>query len=262
MYKYTDKNRIHLHELDGRPLIGTSKVVGVIAKNLVWWAAELSAVECLEVGEKIPTIREEYLLACSSPDKKTAIDTLQKKYPLFKKARFAHFASKNDKAEKGTDMHAELEKYIKACLERGGGPEQIETEHKAVKIFSEWAIVNVDKFLWSEIHCYSENMWVGGIIDAGFIDKQGKVGIIDFKSAKEAYISYFIQIAGYDLQINENGGYDADGKKILELPKPIDYYLVFPFGAEKPEAITNYDIEPLKEGFKSALVLYKLTENK
>lgn len=259
-YKYIDEKGEHLHTFEGKPLIGTSSVVGVISKPLTWWAAELAAVECLEAGEKIPTIREEYLLACASSDKKKAIDELQKKYPLFKQARFAHFSDKNKKADKGTDMHTELEKYVRGCLERGGEPEETDSEHRAVKVFSEWAVKNVKRFLYSEIHSYSEKLWVGGISDCGFEDKQGKVGIIDFKSSKEAYIGQFIQIAGYDLQLQENGGYTAEGKKIFELEKPVDYYVVFPFGAENPDAVANYDIEPLREGFKSALTLYKLLQ--
>ncbi len=260
-YKYTDTTGEHLHSLEGKPLIGTSKVTGVISKPLTWWAAELAAVECLEEGVKIPTIREEYLSACESNDKKKAIDELQKKYPIFKKARFAHFSDKNKKADKGTDMHAELEKYVKLMIsDQDGKPLEMNGyDHKAVEIFAQWAVKNVSKFLYSEIHCYSEKMWVGGISDCGFIDKQGKVAILDFKSSKDAFISQFIQIAGYDLQLSENGGYTAEGKKIFELEKPVDYYVVFPFGAEKPEGITNYDVESLREGFKSALTLYKLT---
>ncbi len=262
-YKYIDEKGEHLHTLEGKPLIGTSKVVGVIAKPLTWWAAELAAVECLEAGEKIPTIREEYLLACGSSDKKKAIDELQKKYPLFKKARFAHFADKNEKADKGTNMHAELEQYVKLMIsEQEGKPLEMNGyNHKAVETFAKWAVQNVARFLFSEIHCYSEKMWTGGISDCGFEDKNGKVGIIDFKSSKDAFISQFIQIAGYDLEISENGGYTAEGKKIFELEKPVSYCVVFPFGSEMPTVIPNYDVETLREGFKSALTLYKIINN-
>lgn len=123
-YRYTDtEEKKHLHEIEHngewKPLTGTSSAVSeVLAKNLTWWSAELSAVECLEVGEKIPTIRQEYLEAVASDDKKKAIDALQKKYPLFKKARFAHFEKKNETAKSGTDLHEILERFCRAEIRR------------------------------------------------------------------------------------------------------------------------------------------------
>ena len=262
-YKYIDNEKQkHWHEIDGKPLLGTSSVCNVIAKNLTWWAAECSAVECLEAGEKIPTIREEYLEAKKKG--KEGIDALQVKYPIFKKARFAHFVDKNSKADKGTDLHAVLEEYVKLCLKDfEGRPIDIEGSNlldapEQVKLFSKWAVQNIDRFVFSEAHCYSENLWIGGISDCGFIDKQGKVGIIDFKSAKEAYISMFIQIALYDLQLSENGGFDENGKKLLE-PIKADYYAVWPFGGNVVEPTLNYDVESLRQAGLAALTLYKIT---
>lgn len=255
MYKFIDEKNEHLHTLNEKPLIGTSSVCNVLAKNLTWWAAETSAVECLEVGEKIPTIREEYLEACASTDKKKAIDALQVKYPIFKKARFAHFADKNSKAKKGTDLHAELEKFVKS--EMGIEPCDIATLDLKIVPFVEWAKKNVKRFLWSEMHCYSEKLWLGGITDCGFEDNEGKYAILDFKSAKDAYLSQFWQCAGYDLQIAENGGFDKDGKKVFELDKPISYYAVLPFGMEKPEVKFYYDVEGGRSAFEAMLLLYK-----
>src|SRR3990167_10075513 len=138
IYKFDNKE--HLHLLDGKALTGTSSVGNVLAKNLTWWAAELSAVECLEAGEQIPTIRAEYEEACNSGDKKKAIDALQKKYPLFKKARFAHFAKKNDTAKSGTDLHSLLESYVKRCIqEEGGKPIPTDSANFEVCSFSGWA---------------------------------------------------------------------------------------------------------------------------
>lgn len=255
-YRFDSKNHIHL--LDEKPLIGTSTALQVIAKNLTWWAAETSAVECLEVGEHIPTIREEYLAACASTDKKSAIDALQKKYPIFKKARFAHFADKNDKAKKGTDMHEELEKYVKFCLMRGF-PEVLDTEHAAVKVFHEWAKKNVKRFIFSEAHCYSEKHLLGGIADVAWIDNEDRAIIGDFKSSKEAYQNQFFQIAGYDIQFTENGEYDSEGNRISEFPFKVAGYAVIPFGAQNPEPVLNYDTETNKKAFLAAVELFKIT---
>lgn len=261
-YKYTDEKKAHLHTLDGKPLIGTSTAMGVIAKNLVWWAAELSAVVCLEAGEKIVGIREEYLAAASSPDKKKMIDALQKKYPIFKEARFAHYNDKNTKAEAGTDMHAELEEYVKMCIEKNEG-KPVETEAggaKAVQLFSKWSVKNVEKFIASEGHCYSEELWLGGITDCVALLKDGSYAIIDFKSSKEAFASQFFQIGGYDVEITENGIFDADGNLIWKLPEGKEFtkHIVIPFGAENPEPVIDESYIRNREAFKHALGLYKI----
>lgn len=257
-YQFVDEGRKHLHTLGERPLRGTSTITDIIAKNLVWWSAELSAVECLESGEKIETIRQEYTEAASLPfpHKKKAIDALCEKYPIFRKARFAHFERKNETASDGTDLHAELEKYVKGCLALGGAPIEYETEHKAVKVFSEWAVANVEKFLWSEGHCYSEELWVGGISDCGAVLKDGKVAIIDFKSAKDAFFNHFVQVGGYAVQIEENGILTKDGEKVMELSAPIEALIIVPFGNGEVVPAVRYNVSDYKRHFTAALDLY------
>ena len=229
--KYEFNQEEHLHLLGGKPLTGTSSVGNVLSKNLVWWAAELSAIECLETGEKIPTIREEYMKAASNPNKKQAIDALQKKYPIFKKARFAHFDKKNKAATEGTNLHAELERFVKSQM---GIMQEMSLELlPKIQSFVVWAKVNVKRFLWSEAHCYSEKLWVGGITDAGAEMNDGRIAVIDFKSSKEAYPNQFIQAAGYALQIDENGLFDAFGKRSKKLDKKINSLIIVPFGKNK-----------------------------
>ena len=259
-YKYIDEDGEHLHTLDGRALLGTSTITGVISKNLTWWSAELSAVECLEAGEKIPTIREEYLEACNG-DKKKNIDALQKKYPIFKKARFAHFGDKNTKAKKGTDMHALMEDYVNECINTNNGiPLATMVENLKLGSFVSWSINNVSQFKFSEKYVYSKNLWSGGIFDIIFIMKDGKTIIGDFKSSPIAYDSQFIQVAGYDEQQSENGIFDKDGNKLSE-PLKIDAYIVFPFGAEVLKPEIRYNTLELRSGFKCATELYKLTNH-
>lgn len=258
-YKFIDNKREHLHTLDGNPLIGTSTVVGVISKPLTWWSAELAAVECLEVGEKIPTIREEYEEAVISGDKKTAIDALQVKYPIFKKARFAHFESKNEKADKGSEMHEDLEIYVKWCIkEYEGIPQGQEGNTRApTRYFAQWARENIKKFLVSEGHCYSRELWCGGITDCMAEMKDGQIAIIDFKSSREAFDGQFIQVAGYDLEQSESGILDAEGNEILP-PQKVTKYIIIPFGAKEFKVEERYNVEELQEGFKAANKLYKL----
>lgn len=256
-YKYTDEGKAHLHSFDGKPLLGTSTVVNVLAKNLTWWASELSAVECLERGEHIPTIREEYLEAKKKG--KVGIDTLQKKYPIFKDARFAHFRDMNSKAKKGTDMHSTLENYVNKCLRLNEGkPLPDKTEDKKLENFINWSILNVKRFMYSEKYIYSTKLWVGGIFDLMFEHNDGKICIGDFKSSREAFDGHFIQISGYDLQQSENGIFTAEGVKIAE-PQKVEAYYVFPFGSEKFEVGVRFNVEELREGFRNCVNLYKLT---
>lgn len=262
-YKYIDENKAHLHTYLGKPLLGTSTVVGVLSKNLTWWSAELAAVECLESGENIPTIREEYLKAKELG--KEGIDALQKKYPIFKKARFAHFVDKNDKAERGTDMHAIMEEYVKRCInENHGIPfpvfDSLENEKDDIKLqnFVNWATSNVIAFLFSEKNVYSDRMWTGGIFDVMFERKDGKICIGDFKSSKEAYLSQFIQIAGYDIQQKENGIFTPEGYKLSD-GLNVEAYYIFPFGSDKFNVEVKYGLDELRNGFENCVNLYKLT---
>jgi len=222
--------------LDNKPLLGTSTIANNLPKNLTWWAAEMAAVECLDKGILIPTLREEYELAVSSPNKKKEIDKLQRKYPIFKKARFAHYEKKKEKAETGIDMHAELERYINDTMNNEA---PVLPYIDKIQPFIEWSKKNVKKFLWSEKHCYSERLWVGGIIDAGAVLKDGTSALIDFKSAREAFLSHYVQAAGYAIGAEESGLLDKNGNLIMKLEKPIEKLLIVPFGAYKVEPQEN-----------------------
>ena len=254
-YRFVDENKEHLHLLDERPLTGTSSVVNVLAKNLTWWAAETAAVECLEAGIKIPTIREEYEQARISSDKKQAIDALQKKYPIFKKARFAHYDDKNKKADKGVDLHAELEHWVKAQM----GKHPVKAKYDArIKPFTDWCAKEVKSFIASEGHCYSEKLWVGGITDLIPELNNGELAVLDFKSSKEAFPGQFIQCGGYAIEIEENGLLSQDGKYAMKLDRPITKLIVVPFGAEVVVPEIKSNVEDWKKGFRDATGLYRI----
>lgn len=123
--------------------------------------------------------------------------------------------------------------------------------------FVDWCAKFVKRFLWSELHCYSETLWLGGVCDCGVEMQNGDVGLIDFKSAKDAYFEHFVQAAGYALQLEENGGFTADGTPMFKLEKPIEFIAILPFGATDIIPRTNHELLELKECFKSTLQLYK-----
>lgn len=257
-YRYIDEAGEHLHTLDGIPLHGTSTIAGAMPKEgLTWWASEVASVVCLESGQHIPTIREEYaaVVALCGKDKKNARDRLQRKYPIFKKARYAHRDHRDAKAVTGTGMHGELERYIKMCIyDHAGEPVPVLDGFmgREVGIFAEWALEEVDEFLWAEGHCYSEALWTGGICDCGAILRRGRgVAIIDHKSSQDAFPAQFAQLGGYDTAISENGVLTPNGARVLA-PVNASALIVFPFGAAEPKPQIRLDVDNCRNGFRSA----------
>lgn len=253
----------HCHTLDGRPLIGTSTAVNVLAKPLSWWAAG-KAVETLgwihpdikDDGKVIgKRTKEERVMAVAETLRSIKIMTADAFVKLLDRAYKAHSVSLKDSSEKGTDLHQELEDFVKS--EMGKKPKR-DFDPK-IQPFIDWSKKNVEKFIYSEAHCFSERLWTGGISDAAALLKDGSMAIIDFKSSKEAYISQFIQCAGYAIQIEENGLWDKNGTVSKKIDKTFDTLIVVPFGAKEVVPKVRKDIKELKQGFESAVYLYKLT---
>ena len=163
-YKFEESK--HFHSIEGKALLGASTVVGVLAKPLTWWAAGLA---CEKFGwtnkgnaKKGWTPREQRLQKAEQFLNSIELHTPETWLDLCDEAYSAHSKKLTDSAKSGTDLHAELEKFV---LDRMNGitgtyPEQIMP-------FIRWADENVKKFLWSELNCFSETLWVGGISDVG-----------------------------------------------------------------------------------------------
>lgn len=255
-YKYIDEGKQHLHTLDGKALIGTSSVSNVLAKPLTWWASGLAVAKFGWMNKKDENgkfrTKEERLHQAKGQRGWIAGFTDEGYLELLDEAYAAHSKKLETSAVDGTDLHAEIEKFIKDDMAGVRG-------HYDPKIdpFIIWADKNVKRFLWSEGHCYSEKLWTGGISDAGFEDKDGKFAVLDIKSSKDAYLSQFWQCAGYDIEISENGVLDKDGNLIYKLEKTIDYYVIFPFGMKEPEAKLYLDAKGGREAFEAEVFLYK-----
>jgi len=263
VYRFEEENHVHEIKVDDewKPLTGTSSVTDVMAKGgLIWWGVGL-ALEMLGYTKKKDENKkwlkkEKRLISIKKFLPKLKKMTDEEYLNLLDEAYYAHFNYKNEAAVDGTDLHEKVEEWIKG--EMNG--EKV-TPDTLIMPLVKWAKENVDEWLWSEVHCYSEEHWLGGISDIGFRDKEGRIGILDIKSSKDAYLGHFIQCAGYDIQISENGGYTPDGEKIFDLDgKEIDYYAVLPFGMTNPEVQTRFNTDELREGFLAATTLYRLTK--
>ena len=258
-YRFLHDNHVHQIFKDGewKNLYGTSGVPGILNKNgLTWWASGLAVGKLGWLSKKDGSKflrKEDRIKAAEKKLSEIKGMSAEDYLNLLDDAYCAHSKKLDSSASAGTDLHALAEAWIKAQISGN-----LITPHPQIMPLVKWAEENVQTWLWSEMHCYSEVDWLGGISDAGFIDKDGRFAILDIKSSKEAYTSQFIQCAGYDKQITENGGYTSDGKKIYDLgTNKIDYYVIFPFGMTEPTAQTRHNTEDLKEAFDACLKLFK-----
>ena len=266
-YKFDDTIHLHLFQKDGewKPLTGTSSVVNVLAKVLTWWASGLAVGKLGWIKKADPrkaTVEEVKGNAIVRMEAaRKSLSALKKMTPagfldLLDEAYKAHSVKLKDSAAAGTDLHAELEKFVKYRM--GLNKLHRPIFDPKIKPFEDWADVNVKKFLWSEAHCFDELLWVGGICDAGAELLDGSIALIDFKSAKEAYDSHFIQAGGYAYQIDNGGLWDSTGTKSKKLGKNIEHLIIVPFGAEVIVPQFKNNVADYKQGFANCVQLYRL----
>ncbi len=262
-YKFINEGKAHTHTLDTgtgpQPLYGTSTVVGILNKPLAYWAAGMAVGTLGWTATKSdPAMRLEVATVAFEIIKKLDPKAWLKRLDLAYKA---HNEKKKDSAEAGTDMHECLETYVKLMIsDHGGVPKiPIDAPHEAVGRFAKWASLNIEKFIFTEGHCFSAKHWVGGICDVGAIMKDGKFALLDFKSSKEAYYSQLVQIAGYAVQVEESGVFTANGDRLME-PRTVDELIVVPFGSDTIQTRSAQNIAAFKEAFVGALVNYKLSK--
>ena len=266
MNKYHFDSVKHAHYLNDKPLMGCSTIVNIIAKPLQWWVAEqtLKPLGWQKYNKKIdgkykivpdkirlPDV-DRMRLAISEMRPKVFLELLDSCYT-------AHNNRKEEAGEKGTERHATLEKYVKHCMKEHDG-KPYKDLNETIQVFIDWAQVHIKRFLWSEVHTYSKELWTGGVADVGWEDLQGRVVAGDFKSSKDVFFSQFLQVAGYDTMLSESGGYDADGNKTFTLKRPIEAYCVAPFGQDEFDPIIMDYVEEFRSAFKSCTHIHKLNE--
>lgn len=250
-FKFIDDQ--HAYLLDGKPMMGTTTVLGVMAKpGLVWWSSGMAVAKMGWINKKKASAKDRLgqaevkLAEIRNLDGKQYLALLDEAYVAFNK-------EKDRTATKGTDLHALLEGYIKSHM---AGKSQ-ENPDPLIVDFVRWSEQNVKRFLFSEMCCFSRDMWVAGTADMGYEDKDGRVVFGDFKSAKEAYFSTWVQIAGYHLQVVENGGVTKTGEVIYQAERPFTHYACFAQRAGLGSPFIIEDSVYLRNAFKSCVGLYK-----
>lgn len=279
-YRFLEKD--HLHQLwsdrkeEYENLTGTTTILEVLGKPLAYWASGLAVKEFSGIDDcRILTkIKNKKATTEEVKDINTKVGvwlethkdiSVEDYIKICQKAYSAHAETLKDTAEEGTDLHTELEKIVKIFMAGGAIPAIVPAEKKQLLDFMLWAKENVKRFIGSEVHCYDEIMFVGGICDVVAEMKDGSYAIIDFKRAKDAYFSHFCQCAGYDLQLQKNGGLDKDGNTIMALEKPISRYIIIPFGKPEFGPVENNNIKGLQKAFVSLVNIYReksIFENK
>src|SRR3990167_9943180 len=114
-YRFLNKDGEHLHQLwienEWKNLTGTSSVVNVLAKPLTWWASGLA---CEKFGWLNPKKNPQEIVRQALQEgwervKGLSLEAYEK---LLGEAYKAHSVNLKDSAEKGTDLHFELEHWV------------------------------------------------------------------------------------------------------------------------------------------------------
>lgn len=266
-FRFENSKGEHAYFLDDKPILGTTTVLKIIEKPLTWWSAGMSCEKFgwialnkddngkIKYSEQYRLAEREKLAKKAAAEKLEFIKALTPEayFRLLQEAYRAHDVFKDRAAVKGTDLHASLEEYIKAHMT---GREVLLPDPRILP-FIAWAQKNVRRFLFSEMCAYSEVLYCGGTADFGYEDMDGNFVLGDFKSHLEAYFTDKIQVGGYDIQISENGGFTAKGDKVFILTSKFKYYAIFceKAGMDRPFIIK--ETEECKQGFASAISLYK-----
>ena len=225
-YSFDDKNHIHL--LDDKPLLGVTSVLNVISKPfLIQWSANMA---CEYVRDNLKDISE-----------------LEE---ILSKAKTAHRKKKEAAGDWGTEIHAWIEAFVLSEINDTAPAPKLpddKMKRKAVQNFLTWVTENKVKFLDSEKHVWSKELWIGGILDL-VITMNGKKYIGDIKTSSGIYNEAFFQMGAYNICLNEmkqNG--DIEGYVVINLKKD---------GTMETKMATDMKLN--QDAFKYALGLYKI----
>jgi hypothetical protein len=135
-------------------------------------------------------------------------------------ARVAHARKRDTAADAGTDLHALVENWVRACIDENDGYPKV-YEPGPIEDFTKWAIKENIRFLAAEKRLYSKELWVAGTCDLIF-EKDGKKYIGDIKTYAKIWDRVpFFQCAGYASMYEEmsNGLETIAGYAVIRISK-------------------------------------------
>lgn len=212
----------HIHLLDGKPLIGVTTALQVIAKPfLIQWSANMAC---------------DYV--------RTNLKDIEDLEEILTEAKLAHKKKKEKAGGWGTELHKAIEQWIK-----DGNEPVLKGDNQQIVFdkFKDWAKKNGVEFLENEKHVYSKELWIGGVLDL-VIKMDGKKYIGDIKTSSGIYNEAFFQMGAYNLCLEEMGEHtDVEGYLVINLKKD-----------GKMDMKMAIDMQLNKDAFKCALGLYKI----
>jgi hypothetical protein len=230
-----EKNHNYYADPEGKQAYtGITSILGVIGKPmLIQWAAN-EAIKYIQAN------------AAVNNEKQTTFYLATEE--LLEEARKAHAKKKTDAADHGTTAHAMVEDYINNCLTLSKGqPLEGNEKSKPIKKFIDWALENVDHFLFSERRMCNKELFVAGTADFACVLKNGKTVMGDFKTSSGVYgIDYFLQVAAYRYLAEAEGDASYDGSVIVRLGKDGSF-----------EELYRYDYKTDLAAFLACHTLYR-----
>ena len=224
--------KTHSYTLGGKKMTGVTTVIGVLAKPaLIGWAAKM-AIEYVKDNGEVDEEGEYHV----TPE-------------ILEHAKSAHTRKKEEAGTHGTDAHSLIEEYINFCLANKGKPFALgkRAEIAGIKQFVDWAVKDVDNFLFAERRMFNKEMFVAGTADFGCVLKTGQKLMGDFKTSSGIYgIDYYLQCAGYKILAEGEGDKPYSGCVITRLGKDGSF-----------EATYSYDTKTAEDAFKACLVIYR-----
>lgn len=253
----TGRMKKHVYLMDGVQMTGVTTVLGVIAKPaLIQWAADMAVGY---IKERAPLFKDvltkietkpamQFTGMQNVPDDQRVVND-----EILAEARVAHAKKKEAGGDAGTDLHAEVEEYIKHMLaDFDGVAQKVNPGFSAgAQKFIDWAVANGIKFLASEKQVYSKEWFCAGTFDFSF-EKQGQRFIGDLKTMKKMWDRVpFFQTAAYMKMSQEMGEAPYHGSCIVNVNKE---------SFELTEHWT-FDHESDRLAFEAALTLYRQLAN-
>ena len=244
-YRFIENSRDHLHQ----------RLVNGEWKNLTGVSSVVKDITNFSIAAYYGSRRALMALGYDPKDKPNNLAKFQRKVltllasrrktrkVLLKEAYKAHATYSKTRAEKGTNSHDILDKWIKQCLaEIDGRP--MPSDEPVVNKFVEMTKSYEPQFVASEKHGYNDDpeLWLGGICDLIVTTNQG-LGIWDFKDRPAIYEKDLLQMGGYAWLF------------------PMDFTHVLGVPLEGRDARVLYDVPSLKEAFKSQLKTYRYLQS-
>ena len=248
--KYRFDESKHKHYINNKEVTGTTTVVGVIDKPaLMPWAVNKSMDKLVNITGDGPLTKENINKAKKAP---TEFKQEAGRFGTVVHALCEHFN------KTGVVLPVDSEELPPEVLElvKTLDKSQLKKAPKLVDQYIEWFNKVGAKVLYVEQNVFSEDMYVGGIFDL-VLEIDGKIYITDFKTSSGVYPSQFVQMGGYEIQVNEmmERGYitkfNVDGYIVIHLPRK---------GSCKVHIKT--DTQEFRKAFTACLFIYRLINKK